>query len=225
MGFKESFVKFAASKAYAPVVALASVGIGTAVGFLSDKFIFSKVEDEENGNDIDDWDEEPEEYDLPDIPDGVNEVEDLKSKMDNETNKLFVKPDLNNYIDYTKYQDLTKNYSTDVPKEEPVEEFIHVIDEEEFVKETGNEDGYVSVTASYFTQEKILAGWNDDLIEREPSETVGEKSLELFDDPSVKAVYVRNDSLKVLYEIVRCDDSYESALMEAAMEPSPDDMR
>lgn len=219
MGFKESFAKFAASKAYVPVVALTSAGIGVVVGFLSDKFIFSKKENDEDG-----MEEEYEEYDLPDIPEGVNEVDDLNRKMDEEASKLFVKPDLNKYIDYTKYQDLTKNYSTDVPKEEMVESPIHIIDEEEFVKETGNEDGYVSVTASYFTQEKILAGWNDDLIEREPSETVGEKSLEQFDDPSVKAVYVRNDSLKVLYEIVRCDDSYESALMEAAMAPSQDDM-
>ena len=221
MSFRETFAKFAASKAYVPVVAAASSGFGVLIGCLSDKFIFSKDEDTE---DVEDFEEGEEEYNLPDIPEGVNEVEDPDVKMDKEASKLFVKPDLNKYIDYTKYQDLTKNYSTDVPKEEVVEEFIHVIDEDEFVRETGNEDGYISVTASYFTQEKLLAGWNDELVEREPSETVGEKSLLLFDDPSVKAVYVRNDNLKVLYEIVRCDDSYESALMEAAFDPSQEDM-
>ena len=219
MGFKETIAKFAASKAYVPVVAAASSGFGVLVGCLSDKFIFSKGEEADDFEEYEEYEEEE-----LDIPEGVNEVEDPDVKMDKEASKLFVKPDLNKYIDYTKYQDLTKNYSTDVPKEEVVEEFIHVIDEEEFVRETGNEDGYISVTASYFTQEKLLAGWNDELVEREPSETVGEKSLLIFDDPSVKAVYVRNDNLKVLYEIVRCDDSYESALMEAALEPSQEDM-
>lgn len=221
MGFKETFAKFAASKAYVPVVAFASTAIGTCVGILTDKFIFSKQEI------VEDFYEEEYQNTL-EIPEGVNLVEDLNKKMDEEAKKLFVKPDLNQYVDYTRYQDLTKNYNNaDIPKdvpEEPDSDVIHIIDESEFVKETGNEDGYVSVTASYFTQEKLLAGWNEDLVEREPSETVGTKAIEMFDDPSVKAVYVRNDILKVLYEIVRCDDPYEQALAEAQAEPSPEDM-
>ena len=181
-------------------MALASAGVGIGIGVLADKFIFSDKDEEDDYEkdpnafldyidedgvrhihyDLDDEDVKDalgmEVYEDLDIPKGVNMIEDVASNLTDKASKLFVKPDLNKYIDYTKYQDMAKNYSTDVPKEEPVEEFIHVIDEEEFVKETGNEDGYISVTASYFTQEKILAGWNDDLIEREPSETVGEKS-------------------------------------------------
>jgi hypothetical protein len=39
--------------------------------------------------------------------------------------------------------------------------------------------------------------------------------LEKFDDPSVEYVYVRNDVDKVLFEIIRCDEPFDSARAEA----------
>ena len=167
-----------------------------------------------------------EEDDAPVIPKGVNVVDDVVDKVVND--KMFVKPDISKMIDYTKYSDTAKTYGAKdsepahivMPDDEDAPEAydddrFELIDEQEFVKEVGNLNGYVSATGTYFVQDKVLAGWNEDLVEKDISNTVGWRAIAMFDEPDVRAVYVKNHELKVLYEIVRSDDSMESAIEES----------
>lgn len=168
------------------------------------------------------YDEEP----SPEIPEGVNMVNDVVDKVVND--KMFVKPDISKMIDYTKYSDAARKYGAEdvnfanvvMPDDEDAPEAydddrFELIDEQEFVKEVGNLNGYVSATGTYFVQDRVLAGWNEDLVEKDISNTVGWRAVRMFDEPDVKAVYVKNHELKVLYEIVRSDDTMESAIEES----------
>lgn len=168
-------------------------------------------------------DEEPwEEREYFEIPEGVNEVEPEKS-ADRASGPLYRKPDLSEMVDYTKFAAVQDDEAG--KDEEPEGAFVHLISEEEFVRGTGNSDGYVSVTGTWFAQDHILAGWDNDLVEKDPATTVGEKAVEQFEDPDVGAVYVRNDLLKVLFEIVRSDEDFDLARQEVlkmeADEPYP----
>lgn len=171
-------------------------------------------------------DEDEDEDDSLVIPKGVNVVDDVVDKVVND--KMFVKPDISKMIDYTKYSDVAKTYGAKDPEpahivmpddEDAPEAYdddrFELIDEQEFVKEVGNLNGYVSATGTYFVQDKVLAGWNEDLVEKDISNTVGWRAIAMFDEPDVKAVYVKNHELKVLYEIVRSDDTMESAIEES----------
>lgn len=126
---------------------------------------------------------------------------------------IFEKPNLEDLVDYTKYSKEYRNgHAVDAKWDEVQEDsdIFEIIDKDEFVKGMGNEDGYVTVTGTYFVPDDVLAGWNSELEPKNVSETVGERAISTMrDDPAVGAVYVRNHRLKVLYEIVRCDSPME----------------
>ena len=128
---------------------------------------------------------------------------------------IFAKPDLSEMVDYTKFhskkdvvEEKTETVEDGVPQ-------IVIIDEETYLESARD---YVKADATYFTKDDVLAGWNNDLVAREIETTVGREAVEKFADPSVGSVYVRNESLKVDYEIVRCDDPFEDVQHEAVME-------
>ena len=123
----------------------------------------------------------------------------------------FHKPDLKEIIDYTKFSrkgekvvaENGQPVDSDEPQEVDAPSVFEIITEAEFLKGTGNQDGYTSVVGTWYPEAKILTGWNEEEDEKDPRATIGEEALAKFDDPSVKAVYVRNTHLKVLFEIVR----------------------
>lgn len=184
-----------------------SVAVGVASGFVADRII-SWRNAEKAWEAFEEYSYE-EDDEFPDIPEGVNVVDEPPTPVGNAA--MYEKPDLSQLVDYTKYskEDVTeqKAAAEDLPG-------VEIISEEEFVKRTGNLDGYVTATGTWFPQEFILAGWNEDLVEKDPASTVGEKAIEMFEDPTVDAVYVRNDVLKVLFEIVRSDSSFDLAEQE-----------
>ena len=191
-----------------------SVAVGIAAGVAAEKIIsWKKRRDYDDA--LDDYNTFEDEW--PDIPEGINEDDDVEDARLAHP-EMYSKPDLSKLVDYTKYS------KTDDGKEEEATELpgVEIISEEEFVRRTGNLDGYVSVTGTWFSQEGILAGWDSDLDEKDPSVTVGEKTVELFEDPEIEAVYVRNDILKVLFEIVRSNDPYELAMQEALVTEAAD---
>lgn len=222
------FHEFVKSGYYWPTVAVVAGGIGIAVGVSVDRIFGENGEPEEGeacpeGEWDKEWDEPADR--LPPIPEGVNEITRQEKVVED---RLFSKPDISKLVDYTKYSDKAKAYSADkdgdvVPVEFPDDTDapeaddprMEIIDEQEFMKATGNMDGYVSVTCGYFTQDGILAGWDEDMDEKDIGETVGWRAVRMFDSPDVKAVYVRNTHLKVLYEVVRYDDAYEEVLADA----------
>lgn len=231
------FSEFAGTVYYKAGSVLLAIGAGVAIGFAVDR-IFAK-KDEACPEELEDgwWEDAFEEDPVLPIPEGVNVIDmvadtadDLVDKVVND--KMFMKPDISKVIDYTKYSDISRTYGNQkeinfdeivMPSDDDApdafdDDRFEIIDEAEFVKEIGNGSGYVSATGTYFVQDRILAGWNDDLSEKDISNTIGWRAVSMFDSPDVRAVYVRNSQLKVLYEIVRSDDSMESAIHETLFE-------
>ena len=195
-------------------VAGAAVGVGTY--FLAN-FVEKKVEEHRTcGND---WTD----IEFPDIPEGVNEEEDdLEADeeplmyVDRIVSEKYEKPDI---VDYTKYSKVVASVlegmaeTADGDGDRPIEgnPACSIITEKEYL-DTANQ--FAKADATYFTKDQILAGWNEDLISRDISSTVGQEAIKTFDDPSVMSVYVRNTDLKVDYEIVRCDDLFDNVVQE-----------
>lgn len=201
---------------YAAKVAAAALGTGLVAGIVSDR-IFAYLDGK--WEEVEDFDEEdmylPEIEDDLDIPEGVNEVTRGKPSFEIE------KPSLEEMVDYTKFYGHGSK-AKDGEKEDDGVGAIHVISEEEFVKGTGNLDGYASVTGTWFAEDGILAGWDDLLEVKDVDTTIGKTALSAFDHPDIDAVYVRNDVLNVLYEIVRGEGSYEGAAAELSYPPERD---
>lgn len=162
------------------------------------------------------------ETDFPDIPEGVNEEDVNKEKAIEYTDKIvsckYTKPDI---VDYTKYSALVESVMADMSESEetakeelPENPACSLISEAEYLAMDGH---FAKADATYFTKDQILAGWNEDLIVRDIPTTVGWKAIKMFEDPSVKSVYVRNTDLNVDYEIVRCDDLFDDVVQETEM--------
>lgn len=194
-------------------IALVSLGVGAVTGVLVDRIEaiywqrknhaeLMEIIDPETGRTL---------YD--DIPEGINEIEDEPEKVREGTPHLSMeKPSLEELVDYTKFYEGGKAKHGDAKTETSPTE---VISEEEFVKRTGNLDGYASVTGTWFEEDGVLAGWDDQLEVKDVDTTIGREALAMFDDDDIQAIYVRNDLLEVLYEIVRGEGSYDAAKAEA----------
>ena len=202
-----------------------AVAIGAAVSagtYLLAGLVERKIREKQEDEETDAY-EEHEYTTYPDIPEGVNQLEPME--VDDEPEFLgdrtisakYEKPDI---VDYTRYSKLVEEIisKNDEKVEEAAEEkeeenpACSFITEKEYLDTVG---GFAKADATYFTVDKILAGWNEDLVIRDIPSTVGWKAIHAFDDPSVKSVYVRNSELEVDYEIVRCDDLFDEVVQEA----------
>lgn len=126
---------------------------------------------------------------------------------------VFEKPGLEDMVDYTKYYSSPKagaHAAEETDEKGKVDHSVfEIISEAEFVSATGNPDGYVTATGTYFPESRILSGWNDKAEPKDVKTTIGEEAVMRFEDEDVEAVYVRNTALKVLYEVVRGQGLYE----------------
>ena len=214
MAITDILVKSKAVRRVIAVTAGAAVGVGTY--FLA-SFVGKKIE-ERREEEIE-WTD----VEFPDIPEGVNEEDDSDEVpfdyVDRIVSEKYEKPDI---VDYTKYSKVVASVldgmteTADGDGDHPIEEFEEnpactIISEKEYLDTVSK---FAKADATYFTKDKILAGWNEDLISRDISSTVGQKAIKAFDDPSVMSVYVRNTDLKVDYEIVRCDDLFDDVVQE-----------
>lgn len=195
------------SKWYWPAVAAVSAFAGIGVGILVDRLTAG-----EEG-------EDPVDVEEPGKPVVVSERSSIEEA---EVSSAFRKPDISTIcrpnsqlVDYTKFY---PEKGTDTDGDAEAEQHqpkpqgasaVEIISEEEFVAATGNDDGYVTATGTFFPDDRILAGWNDKSEPKDVNETIGEEAAALFEDESVDAVYVRNTVLKVLYEVVRGNGLYE----------------
>lgn len=93
-------------------------------------------------------------------------------------------------------------------KEENVSENPCVISPEEY----GLYDDYAKVSLSYYF-DGILADEDDEIVE-DIEGTVGVESLKSFGEYDEDSVYVRNDRLKVYYEILRDLRTYKNILKD-----------
>lgn len=94
------------------------------------------------------------------------------------------------------------DYQKELSRRSPTEPYVIHIDERE-------EFEYEEVTLTYYEADDVLCNERDEIVE-DREQTVGEKSLDRFGhgsgDPSV--VYVRNDSLETVFEVIKSPNSY-----------------
>ena len=108
-------------------------------------------------------------------------------------------------VDKKEYGDLLQrngytNYNkVETPKVAEIKYEPYIIDPSEF----GEEPGYDTVTATYFA-DKVLVDDVDEVIEDQEN-TVGLKNLSIFEEFGATSIYVRNDFLRIDYEILRDD--------------------
>lgn len=118
---------------------------------------------------------------------------------------------------YTNYSNSTmidddQEEKSDDPGPEPGKYFgdseatPYVIPPEQF----GEEDDYDCVSLTYYA-DHILADDNDQLLE-DVEDTVGFESLTHFGEYEDDSVYVRNDRLKIDYEILRDEQKYSDVI-------------
>lgn len=154
------------------------------------------------------------------IVETAEETEDKTEDADI-SNPVAEKPSINDYVStvdqfgYDTISKLKKN-TTEV-KEEKKEgadmknDKPYIVSPEEF----GELDNYEIISLTYYEGDKFLAEDADELVD-DVEHTVGWESLEHFgdyeDDPD--AVYVRNDKLKIDYEILRDSRNYSDVVKE-----------
>ena len=213
--------KIMARPGYYGAITGVSIGVGFGTYFLAG-FIKKKVCEMREKSEKEEYSEyvdKTEEYDTvdewPDIPDGVNPMPERVIGPE------FAKPSLAEMVDYTKFysnvpegesgeEELEESEKGDDEEDLDNPSFV-IISEQEYMNTSA---GTVKADGTYFTQDKLLAGWNESLAEKDISSTIGWKAVHAFDDPAVRSVYVRNLDLMVDYEIVRCDDPFEDVLQE-----------
>jgi hypothetical protein len=203
-----------------PATVLACVCSGIAVGVLVEAVKAARGKRQDNGlsEDVSDY--------LADHKRHIQEVEreyrTLEETMERKVGADFSKPDISELVDYTKFSSpvekvLTENgkpVSETEPQNVNAPSVFEIISVEEFLKGTGNDDGYTSVVGTWFQNDGVLAGWNEQMEEKDPRSTIGEEALAILEDPDIKAVYVKNTHLKVLFEILKSDDSIEDVIRE-----------
>ena len=147
-------------------------------------------------------------------------VVDEKSSLEvPEVSSAFKKPNISEVVDYTKFYDNGNEKAEATDKSQGNSDsdgdvsassysMFEIISEDEFVASIGNDDGYVTATGTFFPESRVLAGWNEQEEPKDVATTIGEEAVKLFENEDVKAVYVRNVHLKVLYEVVRGEGLY-----------------
>lgn len=101
------------------------------------------------------------------------------------------------------YENLTKNYgAASMP---PKKSAPYVITPEEF----GNSDEYEVGELEYYTRSNTLVDAEDKIVANVDA-LIGKGSLKTVGEYADDAVYVRNEDLKMEYEIIFRDESYPS---------------
>lgn len=110
-----------------------------------------------------------------------------------------------NYADFSNkdprppVEEIVKPRNKDMIQEEP-----YIIQPEEFGDTFEND----TIEITYYAGDSILAD-DGDFIMTDIEGSIGNEALDLFLDPNVEIVYVRNDRLRLDYEISRDSRSYE----------------
>lgn len=214
-----------------PVVVSACVGIGAITGIAVEltKDVLEKRKQKSYSQEVDNLRDEVVRKVQDELQEHKNHIDHIRMEYNtlrNDTEKKvgleFSKPDISELVDYTKFSRKGEAVVTEngkpVTDEEPQEvnapTVFEIISVDDFLKETGNGDGYTSVVGTWFPQDGILAGWNENMEEKDPRSTIGEEALAMFDDPEVDLVYVRNTHLKVLFEIMKSSYSFDEVVDE-----------
>lgn len=127
----------------------------------------------------------------------VNESDVIENTETDEYNECIAKHN------YTTYSD-TDNKEID--KEDNTVSKPHVITPEEF----GEYEDYERISLKYYSDGVLTDG--DDVVIDNVDEVVGSDSLDHFGEYEDDSVYVRNDELKIEYEILYIQENYSDVL-------------
>lgn len=130
--------------------------------------------------------------------------ETVKEKADD----LASKTEASEMVNYRKYGE-SLNY---MQKEETTHANLkpRIISPDEF----GEQEGYDEISLTYYADKTLADDHDHPMDDNEIEETVGKESLRHFGDYEPDSVFVRNDRLKVDYEILMDQRTYEQVLQE-----------
>lgn len=103
-----------------------------------------------------------------------------------------------------KAEEAFKKYEAPFVNEDPVIEHPYIISPIDF----GEDEEYTRITL-HFHQDGVLAGEDDEPVD---VEMVGRKNLEYFGVYEEDAVYIRDDTRKIDYEVLRVNENHEDKL-------------
>ena len=142
-----------------------------------------------------------------------------KKEQNEKVDPLKVKPQTGRE-DYNSYYKMTQNYTSqneEKPKRassisdlnaftyEKSVDRPYIIDPEDY----GEEDDYDTMQLTYFMGDKTLVDESADDTIDEPDLHIGLDNLAIFDEfPGASSIYVRNDILKMDFEILKDDCAY-----------------
>lgn len=125
-----------------------------------------------------------------------------------------VKPDLSEFAAKLAQNGYTQSEETEDEEPEEEEEEAYMSDKPYIISPDDFDelDDYDAASLTYYA-DGILTDEDDNIIE-DVDDIVGEDSLHAFGEFEEDAVYVRNDTLKCDYEILRVDDVYDPPVEE-----------
>ena len=149
-------------------------------------------------------------------------------KVEEETTEEFPKEDIVEYKTLTKKYDYNKIYANKEEKKDEHKEEESRISDLNYVTYDANEydrpyiineenygeiEEYDTLQLTYFIGDKKLVDEDADDIVDEPDLHVGLDNLKIFDEfPECTGIYVRNDVLKIDFEILKDDFCYEDMI-------------
>lgn len=139
----------------------------------------------------------------------ISEKQDGNKEVNKYTNNL------KKYGYASRYSKVLDEIKKSAEKEEDIMPYI--ITPEEY----GELPEYDSVSLIYYAEDQILATTNDDVVE-DIDDIVGLSTLDRFDESGTDYIFVRNDKLKIDYEILK-DPSSFSEMMSHKPYTSEDD--
>lgn len=132
------------------------------------------------------------------------EIEENNPTTPNVTASTEKEKELANY--YKKVGDLGYNNYSDIELRSDSKPYV-IRPEEVGEKE---DEGYTFVSLTYYADGVVTD--DDDEVMEDLSDTIGEESLQHFGEYEEDSVYVRNDRLKIDYEILMDQRTYEEIL-------------
>ena len=149
----------------------------------------------------------------------TEESEKVAEEQNEKVDPLKVKPQTGRE-DYNSYYKMTQNYTSQNEKKPKRASSIsdlnaftyeksvdrpYIIDPEDY----GEEDDYDTMQLTYFMGDKTLVDESADDTIDEPDLHIGLDNLAIFDEfPGASSIYVRNDILKMDFEILKDDCAY-----------------
>lgn len=150
-----------------------------------------------------------------DLHDSYQRREDaLRKKLEEKSEK---EPEIVQTMDelhdaeFDRYAEVLKDhkYSHDEPCfDEDAKDRPYVVSPDEF----GNGDDYDIITLNYYADGVVADDWNDPI--EDLGATIGEDFASHYGEYEEDVVYVRNDRLKVEYEILRSNLRYEDTVKD-----------